>query len=143
VARTLPSYSALKAYFPTVHADEVKRQIGGAVNAGWITNACVIRVSRALNYAGHDLPASYPGLLLVKGGDGKRYALRVKEFKRYMTGVYGPPRKSAVAGKAGIIMFDVRGWSDATGHFDLWNGSKCEYSDYSNQAHEILLWTCP
>jgi hypothetical protein len=25
-------------------------------------------------------------------------------------------------GRKGVIMFNVKGWDDATGHFDLWDG---------------------
>lgn len=38
-------------------------------------------------------------------------------------------------------MFDVRGWSDATGHFDLWDGTKCVGSEYFEEAHAIYLWS--
>lgn len=148
MAKQLPPYSLLKAQFPARSLPEVKALIGGGVDAEYITNGCVIRVSRALNYAGAPIPAGVRGLMTVPGGDGKRYALRVAEFRRYLRAAYGPPSRTAPGGAVaegfrgaqGIILFDVRGWSDATGHADLWNGEACEYEGYWPQAFEVLLW---
>ena len=40
----------------------------------------------------------------------------------------------SLSGKRGIIVFEVSSWSDASGHVDLWNGSKVVGSDYGEQA---------
>ena len=53
----LPGFSLLSQNYPNGAAEEVKALIGGHVNAGWITNTCVIRMSRALNYAGAPITA--------------------------------------------------------------------------------------
>ncbi len=147
----LPPYSALKQHFPALEADKVKELIGGNVNADYITNLCTVRGSRALNGAGAPIPKGFPGMLTVSGADGKRYAIRVKEFRVYMRATYGAPtltaRGGAVAesfrGKQGIIIFDVRIWNDASGHVDLWNGSTCEYHGYWAEAFEVSLWQAP
>ena len=60
---------------------------------------------------------------------------------------YGPPATTAVghqgkaptdagifSGKRGIIAFQVAGWSNATGHLDLWDGSKCIHEAYFRQG---------
>ena len=39
-----------------------------------------------------------------------------------------------------LICFEVDGWSDATGHFDLWNGSECIHSEYFGKASKVHLW---
>jgi hypothetical protein len=41
-----------------------------------------MRMSKAFNYAGkdHEIPRSKTGLLTLKGGDQKNYAIRVIEF---------------------------------------------------------------
>ena len=142
----LPAFSMLWAHFPIGSSEEVKHKIGGAVNMAWVTNTCVIRVSYALNKAGEPIPNGWPGLATAKGGDGKRYAYRVKEFKPYLDKKYkkadiSGTSRTAFEGKKGIIMFDVQGWSDATGHFDLWNGSNARYSEYFDKASTIYLWT--
>lgn len=138
--------------FPRGTSDEVKKRIGGSVDAAWITNTCAIRVSRCLNYAGQPLPVKYPGMTTLKGGDGKRYGFRVRELKLYLRGVHGAPAVShavtdesgavpaAFTGKQGIICFDVTGWSDATGHFDLWDGATCASHGYFERASKIHLW---
>jgi len=43
-------------------------------------------------------------------------------------------------GKKGIIIFDVEGWSDATGHADLWDGMSVVGSDYGDKATSIYFW---
>jgi hypothetical protein len=143
----LPAFSMLWANFPTGSSEEVKRKIGGAINMAWVTNTCVIRVSHALNLSSAPIPNGWPGLSTAAGGNGKRYAYRVSEFKPYLEKKYRKAdiegtTRGAFEGKSGIIMFDVQGWSDATGHFDLWNGSAARYSEYFDKASKIYLWRC-
>lgn len=143
----MPSFSLLWTHYPTGSAASVKAKIGGNVNMGWITNTCVIRVSYAFNKAGHPIPNGYGGLSTARGGNGKRYAYRVSEFKPYLENEYKAPDVSgtdrgSVAGRKGVIMFDVQGWSDATGHFDIWDGTMCAGSDYFDKASNIYLWEC-
>jgi hypothetical protein len=144
----LPGFSLLSQNYPNGTADEVKGLIGGHVNAGWITNTCVIRLSRALNYAGARI-TTHAGLSTVSGSDGYRYAYRVSEFKVYMEHEYGPANIVGTGGdiakfmgKQGVIMFDDCGWSDASGHFDLWNGNDCVHEGYWSRAAHVKLWEC-
>ncbi|MBK8251275.1 MAG: peptidoglycan-binding protein [Polyangiaceae bacterium] len=137
---------------PGGSTDEAKKMIGGDVDAAWITNTCVVRVSRSFNYAGHLLPQGFPGFSTVRGGDGLRYGFRVEEFRKYLAYVYGPapivaerPTPSEEVppnflGQTGVICFRVKGWSDATGHFDLWDGAACRHHEYFGKAYQILLW---
>ncbi len=148
--RRLPAFDAMWNAYPHGEADEVKRLIGGNVNADWITNTCTIRISRALNYAGFAVPYGVAGLNTVRGGDGKRYGYRVAEMRRYLRAVLGPPTVTGTGaevakfqGKKGIIMFDVRGWSDATGHFDLWDGNGPAHAEYFDRATTVQLWAAP
>ncbi|MGH1344513.1 MAG: type VI secretion system amidase effector protein Tae4 [Nannocystales bacterium] len=141
----LPNFDKMWSAYPTGTSDEVKRMIGGGVNGDWVANTCVIRISHCFNEAGVPIPNNHPGLTTTFGANKKRYAFRVTEFKRYLETKYGAPNvrgtaQSAVQGKKGIIMFDVQGWSDATGHFDLWDGKKCVGSEYFDKAHAIYLW---
>lgn len=138
--------------YPRGTSDEVKKRIGGNVDAAWITNTCVIRVCRSLNYAGHPVPVKHPGFATLKGGDGKRYGFRVRELKVYLRGVHGAPAVShpnpdgsaeppaPIRGKRGILCFDVTGWTDATGHFDLWDGERCAHHEYFARASKVHLW---
>jgi hypothetical protein len=152
---TLTNFQAIWDAYPVGELDAVKATIGGAVNADWVTNTCVVRVSRALNYAGVVIPADDPALLTLKGADGKNYALRVREFKAYMTRVYGDPQithvnggqggpvPAEIAGQRGILCFDVSAWADATGHFDLWDGQAARDHGYFDVADAVHLWTIP
>jgi hypothetical protein len=115
-------------------------------------------LSRGLNYSGAPLPARFPGLLTVKGGDGKHYALRVAEMRIWLPTVLGKPdfdqtkkkgeafNKSALATFKGIIAFDIH-FSDATGHLDAWDGtafsSEYKVADYWTPATRISLWKLP
>lgn len=157
MAKALSNFDQMWESYPSPggEAEEVKATIGGAVNADWVTNTCVIRVSRAMNYAGHPIPLGYPNLVTLRGADGKRYAIRVAEFQKYMQQMYGPPQikheydppggepPPEIMGKQGIICFNVTGWNDATGHFDLWNGSECRHHGYFERASSVLLWEVP
>jgi hypothetical protein len=133
-------------HYPTGSSASVKAKVGGNVNMGWITNTCVIRISYAFNKSGEPIPNGWPGLATARGGDGGRYAYRVSEFKPFLEKKYKAADlsggRSEVAGAKGIIMFDVDGWSDATGHFDLWDGSSCAGSEYFDKASRVYLWTC-
>jgi Type VI secretion system (T6SS), amidase effector protein 4 len=134
----------------------VKKDIGGAVDAGYITNTCAIRLSRGLNYSGVPVPTQLAGLLTVKGGDGKRYALRVAEMRIWLPQVLGKPDldhskkqgeafdKATLASRKGIIAFNIH-FADATGHMDAWDGnvfsSEYKAADYWLRATRITLWS--
>jgi hypothetical protein len=154
------TYSSLWDQYPDYinypDSAEVKEMIGGNVNGTWITNTCAIRLSRALNYNGTPVPGNYAGLVTVKGGDGKRYALRVREMDAWLRFAFGKPDfestkkagaafdKSSISTLKGIIGFDIR-FVDATGHLDLWDGAQfsSEYKttgDYFKLATRIWLW---
>ena len=165
---TLPSFASLKRTYPTIkNPDKVKADIGGEAVEDWITNTCVIRISEAFNYCGQaecKIPKTH-GLLTIAGADKLRYAVRVQEFVDFLRDNYGPPdilrsgdkiSKQPFAGKTGIIAWRVNGWTDATGHFTLWDGKKGLYvgdHDYFAMPHKkpdgggawvtkVEMWKC-
>lgn len=153
--KTLPSFAALvRAYPNDADPAAVFRLIGGKVQANNYPNSCVIRVSRALNYTGQPVQRT-AGLLTSSGADKFWYATRVLEFDAYMRANYGKPAvdisgqakgptdKVAFRGKRGIIAFKVTGWTNATGHFDLWDGTRCIHADYFDKASHVSLWLAP
>lgn len=122
------------------------------MNYGWIKNTCAIRMSRALNYSGHEIPNN-DNLRTVPGGDNKRYAFRVQELREYLINQFSIPHhtynnpdlKSIIPqefiGTKGIIVFTVDSWSDATGHFTLWDGSNCiDGTNYWGKASKVEIW---
>jgi hypothetical protein len=145
----LTGFSRLWSEYPRGTAEDVKALIGGDVAADWITNTCVVRVCRSLNYGGYPLAVRPPGMSTIKGGDGKRYGIRVREMKVFMRSTQGAPQLSLalggdvpaeLSGRRGVICFDVTGWSDATGHFDLWDGEACANHGYFERASRVHLW---
>lgn len=139
----IPAFSGLWNHYAFGESASVKRRIGGNVNLPWVTNTCVIRVSRSFNYGGSPIPRNANGLNTIKGGDGKRYAFRVREFHRFLVNhVRAPDVEGDVSGQKGVILFLTSCWSDATGHFDLWDGSKCAHKAYFDEADKVLLWRC-
>lgn len=139
---------------PGGSAEAAKRTVGGQALAETIQNTCVLRMSRSFNYSGHAIPNSpNDEILTIRGGDGLHYALRVREFVRYLRRKYGPPDlehtypgegggevPDSFKGRQGVIVFEVDGWTDATGHVDLWNGTRCRHSPYFSRAQTVLLW---
>ena len=137
---------------PKQSAADAKRMVGGGVDAEWVTNTCVVRVSRCLNYSDQALPRNpHDEILTVTGRDGMQYALRVQEMRRFLSRVYGKPIShrysgeggpvpASIKGKQGIISFTVPNWTDATGHIDLWNGSICRHASYFHKAKRVELW---
>jgi hypothetical protein len=102
------------------------------------------------------VPAKYPGMSTIRGGDGKRYAFRVREIRTWLMNKLSKPQfdhkkaenadfdKTTLKAIKGIIGFDIH-FSDATGHLDLWDGLtfSSEHSavgDYWKRATRIWVW---
>ena len=119
----------------------------GFVGSNFIENSCAIRVSRSLNYSGHKVKYIPPNLT-VSGGDGNWYIYRVKELVKYLRSSYGEPDivveskpyQNSFKNKKGIIVFEVDGWSDASGHATLWNGVTCSDKCYYPISKKVMLW---
>ena len=152
----LPAFDDLLKAYPNIGLEQVKALIGASVDADWVKNACTLRVSRSLNYAGAKLPfiKDDEGQQVLKGADGRWYLFRVRKLQAYLTSHYGRPDITAV-GKAGegvkvdsflhargIIGMRVPIWNDATGHFTLWDGKAFAdgHDAYLKDATEVWLW---
>ena len=153
----LPSWSKLWLNYPNEAniAKVIETIFAGKKNYNWIRNnihnTCAIRLSRALNLAGDPVNKT-PGLHVLLGNDSKWYAYRVSEMENYLEQTYGSPRiskesmnpkelREAVKDKAGIIIFKVKGWADATGHVDLWDAGIIRHKEYFHVSYKVLLWT--
>jgi hypothetical protein len=151
----IPPFSALSANYPNGTDERIRQRIGGRVNAAWIDHTCAVRLSRALNYSGVAVPASFAGMKVVRGGDGKYYAFQVRGMRPWLEATFGRPQIRAVRpvdrrlflGKKGVIAFVIP-FSDASGHVDLWDGARYTYEqgdqrdsrDYFTMANEVVLW---
>jgi hypothetical protein len=98
----IENFSDVWDYYPSYFktSESVKKMIGGGVNVNWITNTCVVRTSRALNYSSNELSRhefqkygrrNGKKGLVVRGGDGNWYALRVTEMSLYLKKKYFAP----------------------------------------------------
>lgn len=139
--KTCDLYTSIGGNFPKYKSDEDIPD--------YLINSCAIRMSRGLILSGFHLPKSNTGGVM-KGSDGY-YWLRVRELSKYLEKTLKTPEFSVSLKKAklgeekeplsteqwevlrnmkGIIMFNVSGWDDATGHFTLWDGSHLIYPGY-------------
>lgn len=136
----LPSFSSLwKDPVTKMSPTEIESELGG--NLKGLTNYCCVRVSHALISASHPITRNSD----YKDKNGNKYIIRVQTMKEYLKNKYGAPTvvtAETAKGKKGIIIFDVSGWSDATGHADLWDGSACAYKAYWDKASKAHLWEC-
>ena len=90
-------------------------------------------MSRALNYGAMPLSRKLAGALglnTLTGNDGRLYLFRVRELHTYLSNSIGVTPltitrgfSASFSGSRGIAAFTVEGWSDATGHIALWNGT--------------------
>ncbi|AKJ28714.1 type VI secretion system amidase effector protein Tae4 [Caldimonas brevitalea] len=149
---TRPTFEAawaasLRIYSPSDSSGKVAQVVGGAVarniNAPapykW-TNTCAVRMSYILNQSGVLIPARPEAT--VTGADKRHYFYRVPDLISFLTQQWGkpdlvvpypPPGGGQLAGKKGVVMFEVTGWRDARGHATLWDGSICYDHCYFNE----------
>lgn len=106
-------------------------------------NSCCIRMSYGLNYSGLSLPKAPSTGGTIIGKDKKNYWIRVNDLISYLKQKFGKPEIESVGGKTavqsfkgkkGIIVFEVSGWGNATGHFTLWDGEHLVYP--GNPLHD-------
>jgi len=141
--------------YPT--PDVVRKFIGGEVNDSDISNTCTIRLSHAMNGSGVSIPKTWEKITNRRGKNGNFYIIRVVNFRTWMESQFGKPDldfkkkpgdsfdRSAIKGYEGVIAFDI-GFTDATGHFDLWYQDKFSHekdagSDYFANAKRVSVWS--
>jgi hypothetical protein len=143
-----------------------------AANPDSYSNTCAARMSYALNRSGMPLGVAPNGGNL-KGDDGKNYWIRVVQLRDHLKKQFKggdevcevtsistktPSSKeldervkyvkenflNKIKGKHGIVVFEVSGWSDASGHFTLWDGANLVYvgpGEHNNPATwEYYFW---
>ncbi|WP_216353081.1 type VI secretion system amidase effector protein Tae4 [Snodgrassella alvi] len=106
-------------------------------------NTCAVRMSYILNYSG--LKIQPAGENTVTGKDKNYYYFRVNNLIDFLELQWGKPeiiKYPTVIGKKGIILFQISGWSDATGHATLFDGSKCyDHCYFSENEPEKKYFT--
>lgn len=132
-------HASMQIYDPVDPLGKVARVIGGVVarniemkTAERWENTCAVRMSYILNQSGMVIP--HIGGQNVSGSDHRWYFYRVPDVINYLTKQWGKPdlvipfpqaNGGQLSGKKGIIMFEVTGWGNASGHATLWNGTGC------------------
>ncbi|MCT4700603.1 type VI secretion system amidase effector protein Tae4 [Enterobacteriaceae bacterium H20N1] len=142
-----PSFISMWQHFSTVNQNvpAVGKIIGGKVeeniNSHIFENACAIRMSYALSYSGINIPRSNRWST-SSGKDKKWYIYRVSDMIKFLTFRFGNADiTSNFSDAKGILLFNVTGWSDATGHLTLWDGNSCSDKCYFPQSSGVQLWT--
>ena len=141
MSRSRPLFSTCWARFTQINVpvSDVGKKIGGKVEfnitQGIFVNACPIRISYVLNRVGVHIPGPASGYSVVSGADTKWYIFKVKDMIQFLERRWGKPDKvvrgatsGPLAGRRGLIVVEGAGWSDASGHVTLWNGTRCQDS---------------
>lgn len=167
-----PSWNDMNSNYPknTAGTDDlpgpqVYSLVGGDVlalynsNPSKYQNACALRVSRALNYSGVNIP--YISGHTYAGADGKYYFLSSAKLYNWVRKTFGAPDvtltgsqggtngqnfPSLLSGQKGIYIM-VPNWPaqfGALGHATLFDGSSCVgghcYYDAQGGVSRIYLW---
>ena len=166
--QSLPGRNEFYAAFPKIgtgpmNAESVYNLVGGSIlnsriqNPNKYSNACAIRVSRALNYTNKKIPVFYDNAgkqRTQKGGDNLNYILDAASLLSYMQKTFSnnPPLKlegkspsevkAILNGKWGIYLMipNDRTAFGASGHADFWSYSGCLSGDYLDSAKQIYFW---
>lgn len=160
--KPFPKFSDLVCKYPIVGAEQVWEDIGGKVLINHknqineeFENTCALRMSKSFNDAGYPIQPTADDKKRGRAGSGAQQSPKewfyyaVNDFSRYLNTVYGPQDhtytisstvtaddvRQILAGRKGIIVFVVSGWSNATGHFSYWDGVKVLYGDYFHPEH--------
>ena len=161
----LPSWNEFDLAYPRVEGENLVQTVGGAVQAAYnqypslSRGYCALKVSRALNYSGINIPqitttSGNPGTL--QGRDGKYYFLNAKALNKWMRetfgtnpsttttpynsshhhftandgGVNGENFPDLVSGLKGIFSMVSTNPNWASGHADLIEDGMCVFGCY-------------
>lgn len=169
--QSLPSFNDYNNAFPKKNggympATEVYQLVGGQLynshlaNPTAYSNACAIRVSRALNYSGVTIP-EIAGQT-EKGSDNKNYFLSARNLSAWMEKTFGTPTgTNRITGAQGgtngenfpalmdnksgiyIIINAYPGQAGYTGHADILDNGSCNggcYLSPSGGVAYINIW---
>jgi RHS repeat-associated protein len=125
------------------------QHVGGhqEMNASTFVNSCALRMCYALNRSGVPIPFAQGR---VSDASHMWGIPRLTDLQPFLIKNFGQPEHYApnswrgeLAGRSGILMFQVNVWSDASGHAELWNGSDLVNGpehDYTNLSSGVLFW---
>ena len=139
-------------YLDGMYSSRVFKEIGGVVAQNYKPgrSACALRLSKALNYSGYEIP--FIEGQTGSGSDGRWYFYRVLDLGEYLVEEFGPPDLTrylpegvkALEGKKGIVYFrycEFR-YVDAYGHVDLFDGDSCTRR-CPRHCYDVQFWEMP
>ncbi|MBM6497979.1 hypothetical protein H9X54_001510, partial [Flavobacterium macrobrachii] len=169
--QNLPSFDDFLLAYPSHYDDEYSTSlkmytaVGGNVlskyNQG-ARNTCALRVSRALNYSGINIPEING--VTIKGADNKNYFLVAKNLLSWMKSTFGTPTgdnllngtqggvngenfPNLLSGKQGIYIMIPNDTSsngfNASGHADIYFDNECDggcYFSATGGINKIYFW---
>jgi len=159
MSQTRPPFLSMWSQFILIYGDgnvtSVGKKIGGKVQENidlgvkdpllGFKNTCAIRMSYSLNYSG--VVITRGAWKTVSGADNRQYIYRVTDLISFLNQTFGNPDKtirnpkaSDFSGVKGILVFNVQGWSNASGHATLWDGTECSDHCYFPNASEASIW---
>lgn len=133
---------------------KISKALGKDVDHKAYVNTCALRMSVGLNKSGFLLPKAPSKGGNILGDDSRNYWLRVADLRPYLYKIFKEPDIAVtlptlssldpyipselderlkfvqdniinkINGKKGIVVFEVKGWANATGHFTLWDGGE-------------------
>lgn len=149
------SFYDLSEYYPTLPKSDLFSALGGQwpqlKNNPNYNNTCAIRLSVALKMAGLPVPNQFKEAI---DGKGNPLILKVVTMSKFLESSLGPQywgmskepsvplKMSHIPKISGIIVYHAS-WSDATGHFDLWDGYNFVGNgnlDGVRDGFDIALW---
>ncbi|EDO36259.1 predicted protein [Nematostella vectensis] len=152
-----PLFSTLWDNYPLVSKYSGRTAMIDAAGLGthlYGANTCAIRLSYALIHSGHEISIekgqfnwSEERATRATGRyKDAKYIIRVATMRKYLEKVLGPAKmlsknKSTYKGSKGIIVFqDCPKFTTATGHVDLYDGSRCVNKCFFDQCNNIHLF---
>ena len=143
--------------YPSGTSKEAYTKIGGKVAYNFETNGnfkntCAIRMSRSLNYSGVKIDFIKPKnrqSITGSGEDHNWYFYTVEGLSKFIVSRFGNPEFEGTydelqsLGLKGIVQFSDCGFTNATGHFDLYDGNKCYNHCYGDHCNKVKLWLLP
>lgn len=153
------NFATLWNAYPTGTQADLFNTLGGGwpalIGPGGYANTCALRLSVALQSVGQEPPSD---LALqdgnLKTGDGDRLIVRVVTMKVWLDRLLGSSTwgtsKSVgtdidglIPAWKGILLYRVPGATDASGHVDLWDKTKCRkdcHNDFAKSATTVEFW---
>ena len=148
-----PCFEELRShYLSGMYSSRVFKEIGGVVALNYEPgrSACALNLSRALNYAGYEIP--FEEGQTGSGADGMWYFYRVLDMGAYLVKEFGPPDYTlylpegmkTLEGKRGIVYFRYCQFRhvDAYGHVDLFDGKSCTRR-CPGSCYDVQFWEMP